>query len=91
MGFYTVCTVCVRSRCGTTKRGAEKNLFSAPPRDFVRALNSTLTIVGDGNLTQRRRDAGENRNCMAHTETQSHRENRKRFSLWLSVPFVASV
>ncbi|HEX8209621.1 MAG TPA: type II toxin-antitoxin system HicB family antitoxin [Longimicrobium sp.] len=29
--------------------------------------------------------------CMAHTETQSHRENRKRFSLWLSVPSVASV
>jgi hypothetical protein len=29
-------------------------------------------------LTQRRGDAGENCNCMAHTETQSHRENHKK-------------
>jgi hypothetical protein len=39
----------------------------------------------------RRRDAGETSNCMAHTETQSHRENRERGSLRLAVPSVFSV
>jgi len=32
-----------------------------------------------------------NEYCMAHTEAQSHRENSKRFSLWLAVPSVFSV
>ncbi|HEX8208629.1 MAG TPA: hypothetical protein VF584_00485 [Longimicrobium sp.] len=40
---------------------------------------------GNGSLTRRRRDAGENCDCMAHTETQSHRENpQKVFSVAFS-------
>jgi hypothetical protein len=59
----------------------------------TQSVNGGLRVVNPfgGSLTRRRRDAGENCDCMAHTETQSHRENRKTLSLWLSVPSVASV